>query len=113
MGENEARPIVAAYVDGMWQSFGYLDELRNIRNETGGPGPDDPGPPGDPAILTDPVVITGRFQPAPRMSRRRFVKLLMSRGIPRNDAAGVAERARKAGWTYVDAWWAILLYNMK
>lgn len=113
MGENENRPIVAAYVDGEWRSFGYLDELRDISNGPDGPGPDDPGPPGEPAILTDPVIITGRFIPEPRMSRKRFIKLLMSRGISRNDAVVVAECTRENGWAYVDAWWMILLYNMK
>ena len=104
MGENDNRPIVAAYVDGEWRSFGYLDELRDISNGPDGPWLDDPGPPGEPAILTDPVIITGRFIPEPRMSRKRFIKLLMSKGCPRNFSVALAPYWLKQGVPYADAW---------
>lgn len=34
------------------------------------------------------------------MTRKKFVKQLMARGVQRNDAEGAAMDARRRGWTY-------------
>lgn len=37
-------------------------------------------------------------------SRKRFIKLLMSMRIGRNDAVSLAKKAHDHGWTYQEAW---------
>ena len=38
-------------------------------------------------------------------SRKRFIKLVMSKGISRNGAVWLANWVRNAGYTYAQAWW--------
>lgn len=41
------------------------------------------------------------------MSRKRFVKLLMSKGVERNNANRIAQAFRKGRWPYEFAWIAL------
>ena len=38
-------------------------------------------------------------------SRKRFIKLVMAKGISRNGAVWLANWVRNAGYTYAQAWW--------
>ena len=42
------------------------------------------------------------------MTRKRFIKLLMATGRPRNDAVKIAEVVPKFGWSYAQVYRAVL-----
>lgn len=41
------------------------------------------------------------------MTRKRFIKLLMSKGVERNDANRIAKEFRRGRWSYEIAWIAL------
>ena len=59
------------------------------------------------ALVCEPVEFTAHFKTPKRWrcgSRKRFIKLLMSKGICRNQAGSVAKVARIAGVPYRELW---------
>lgn len=121
MGENEGRPVVPVYVyNEDLNTVTRLDEIRELSDSD--LLPDDPGPPGAPGYyggwnlssLNDSTTVTISVRLSlRRMSRKRFVKILMSKGVPRNFANELACLSRKYGWCYADSLWLFFLYYMK
>lgn len=112
MGENESRPLIPVYVyDESRNIVTRLDQMQTLTDSD--LLPEDPGPPGMPgyyrgadlSFLADAtsVAISGRFS-LPRLSRKRFIKLLMSKGCPRNFSATLAEFWLKQCVPYSNAW---------
>lgn len=77
--------------------------------------PDDPGPLGDPggdlSYLSDAcnLTIRGSFRQR-RMSRKRFIKLLMSRRLPRDFSTSLADYWHKVGVPYSSAWLYMVIF---
>lgn len=44
------------------------------------------------------------------MKRKKFVKMLMSRGLQRNEATGAAKLMRQSGRSYTEIWRAAIVY---
>ena len=118
MGENEARPVVPVYVyNEDLNTVTRLDEIWELSDSA--LLPDDPGPPGAPGYyrvwdlssLNDSttVTISGRL-PLRRMSRKRFAKLLMGRGCPRDFAAAMADYWHGQHVPYAEAWLYMLVF---
>jgi predicted HTH domain antitoxin len=47
------------------------------------------------------------------MTRKKFLKLLMSRGVQRNRAAKVAEHCQKNNISYKDCWYSIVTKSLE
>lgn len=112
MGENENRPLIPVYVYD--ESRNIVTRLDQMQTPTDSDLlPDDPGPPGmagyyrraDFSSLSDATSVTiyGRLG-LRRMSQKRFIKLLMSKGCPRNISVALASYWLKQGVPYAEAW---------
>lgn len=112
MGENDNRPLIPVYVyDESRNIVAPLVQMRTLTDSD--LLPDDPGAPGmagyyrgaDFSSFNDAASVTiyGRLR-LRHMSRKRFIKLLMSKGCPRNISVALAEYWLKQCVPYSDAW---------
>lgn len=87
MGPDETTGTLYVMIDGERHELGPITKVKiNLGEEI----------PGGPCVRTlrdtPEFTTTIRF---PRMSRKRFIKLLMSHRYPRNEARAMAEAARR------------------
>ena len=110
MGEDNKGARLYANVGGEWRRLEPLQDLTETDLL-----PDDPGPPGEPgedlSYLRDAITMTirGRLRQR-RMSRKRFIKLMMSRGISRDGSIRVAKFWHSCGLPYSSGWTYILVF---
>ena len=118
MGENGTLPLIPVYLyDETKNSVTRLDQLRPLTESE--LLPDDPGPPGEPGVYRGvdlsffsdftTVTISGIFR-LKRMSRKRFTKLLMAHGCPRNFSNELAAYWHKQRVPYAGSWLYMLTF---
>lgn len=117
MGEENSgqlRAVIGTRDGETWEAIPLIVP-EHIVLEDFGMHPDDPGPPGDPGVdlsyLPDAcnLTIRGSFR-QPHMSRKRFIKLMMSRGISRDGSVRVAKFWHSCGLPYSSAWIYMLVF---
>lgn len=104
MGHDDERPdaVLTMMVNGEWVSVGRLRKIsdRTVQLETLREGPD---------FTLMPATLTLHLR---GMSRKRFVKQLMSMGISRNEAVATARRVRQElGLSYVMAFFEMVAFH--
>ena len=110
MGENNKGTRLYANVGGEWHEVKPLQEFTETDLL-----PNDPGPPGIPmgglSYPPDACNLTIRWSfRQRRMSRKRFIKLMMSRGISRDGSVRVAKFWHSCGLPYSSAWINMLAF---
>jgi len=97
MGPENKESGYAIYLDGVPVMPGKIEEIA-LTAEVQEPGD---------ILLWQPRDLTAQIKIPKRRhctNRKRFIKLIMSKGYGRNYAAYIAEQARRAGIPYQEAW---------
>ena len=105
MGERQPSEVILFYAkDGQWEKIENVKVFPEFHPK--GVGITDLQAPPD--LSTMPMTISLKIHKSWRCkSRKRFTKLLMSKGIDRNNANEIVEIVRQSGLSYSDAWFRL------